>query len=330
MNKVLLLFISLLVGVGIFFGMTQQTSLEEIITLFSAFSFQDGVVIIILTGLTMITGAWKWKEILADKDIDINLWDLFKFYLAGFSVMFLAPILVWAGEAFRAYMVRQKSEGSWSEIVASVVIDRVVEWTTNLIVILGGGAIFLLNIGLPPPKLRLIFGGALLFFLGGIFVFYFKILRKESITKAFGSIFNGNLDSEPLTVEKEMFSFFRKGNSMMWKTFLISFLRAGLMLARTWFLIVFLGKSISLFSSLSVLGFTYLAVMIPIPTALGTHEAIQSFSFKSLDLRASAATVFTMTTRGSETIFAILGLGIFLRLGLKYLRKIFSSKNNKH
>jgi len=323
MSKILLLFVSLLIGIGIFFWMIQRVGWEEIIVVFSTFSLQKGVAIILLTSLIMATGTWKWKEILADKDIRVDFWSLFKFYLAGFAVMFLAPVLVWGGEAFRAYMIKQKSKGSWSETVASVVIDRVVEWTTNLVVVLAGGAVFLLNIGLPPKNLSLIFGGALLVFLGGIFVFYFKTLRKESITKTFGRVFNGEMDAEPLEAEKEMFSFFKKKNSAVGKVFLISSLRAGLMLARTWLLVLFLGSNISLLSSLSVLGFTYLAVMVPIPTALGTHEAIQTFAFRSLGISSSAATVFTMIIRGAESLFAFLGLGIFLKIGIKHLKKLF-------
>lgn len=106
----------------------------------------------------------------------------------------------------------------------------------------------------------------------------------------------------------------------MWKSFGLSFLRAGTMYLRAWLLILFLGRNISALPVLSVLGFTYLAVMIPIPTALGSHEAIQTFAFNSLGLGMASATAFTMIIRGTELIIALVGVIILFRLGIILLK----------
>ena len=98
------------------------------------------------------------------------------------------------------------------------------------------------------------------------------------------------------------------------------------MYSRVWFLIIFLGKEISTLSALSILGFTYLAVMIPIPTALGSHEAIQTFAFNSLGLGVSTATAFTMIIRGAELIIALTGVAILFQLGIILLRKALFKK----
>lgn len=98
------------------------------------------------------------------------------------------------------------------------------------------------------------------------------------------------------------------------------------MYLRSWFLILFLGKSISALPALSILGFTYLAAMIPIPTALGSHEAIQTFAFNSLGLGLSTATAFTMIIRGAELIIALTGVAILFQLGIILLRKALFKK----
>ena len=101
------------------------------------------------------------------------------------------------------------------------------------------------------------------------------------------------------------------------------------MYSRVWFLIIFLGKEISTLSALSILGFTYLAVMIPIPTALGSHEAIQTFAFGSLGLGASTATAFTMIVRGAELIIALTGVAILFQIGIILLKEaLFKKLNN--
>ena len=101
------------------------------------------------------------------------------------------------------------------------------------------------------------------------------------------------------------------------------------MFLRTWVLVIFLGKNIGLLSTLSILGFTYLAAMIPIPAALGSHEAIQTFSFSSLGLNISLAAVFTMIIRAAELLFALAGLVIVLNTGVMFIKDIFFKKIGK-
>jgi len=110
------------------------------------------------------------------------------------------------------------------------------------------------------------------------------------------------------------------------KIFGISFLRAIITYLRTWFLIFFLGKNIGGLTALSILGFSCLATMIPIPTALGSHEAIQIFAFNSLGLGLSTATAFTMIIRGAELSIALIGGMILFRLGTSLLKNTLSKK----
>jgi len=178
-------------------------------------------------------------------------------------------------------------------------------------------------------KLIIIFGGAFLFFAGGIGYFYLKTFKRESMARAILrtlGLAKLNQANSILEVEKEIFNFFKPKKKLMWRGFGLSFLRAATMYLRTWLLILFLGKEISALPALSILGFTYLAAMIPIPTALGSHEAIQTFAFNSLGLGLSAATAFTMIIRGTELIIALFGIIILYRLGIGLIRNTLFKK----
>jgi uncharacterized protein (TIRG00374 family) len=325
MKKVLLLLISFLIGMGLFFWILKMVGWREIKNAFLVFTGWQGLIILGLTLLMMLVGTWKWKEILKGNGIKVSFKELLNPYLAGFSVMFLAPILVWGGEIFRSYILKERNFIPWSKGMASVIIDRILEWTANLAVIFFGGIIFLFMIGLPPMKLAIIFGGVFLILLTGIVFFYFKSVKKESMI----NFFIKNNQNQPFEIEKEIFSFFKIKKPLMWKVFSLAFLRAAIAYLRTWLLILFLGKSIGAFPALSILGFTYLAVIIPIPTALGSHEAIQTFAFDSLNLGASTATAFTMIIRGAELIIALAGVIILFRLGIILLKNtLFKKLNN--
>jgi len=331
MRKFLLFLISLLVGIGLFIWIGKTVGWQEIKNAFLVFTGWHGVAIFGLTLLMILIGNWKWKEILKGENVKISFRELFKPYLAGFSVMFLAPILLLAGEFFRGYVLKEKKAIPWSKGMASVFIDRIMEWTANLVVIFFGVLFFLLMIGLPPIKLVIIFGGAFLFFAGGISYFYLKAFKKESLAKFFLKTLglkNFSQSNAILDVEKEIFDFFKPKKKSMWKGFGLSFLRAAAMYFRAWLLILFLGKEISALPALSILGFTYLAVMIPIPTALGSHEAIQTFAFNSLGLGLSAATAFTIIIRGAELIIALVGVVILYRLGMGLVKNtLFKTKH---
>ena len=329
MKKILLVLLSLLIGLGLFVWIGKITGWQEIKQSFLLFTGWQGFVILGLTLLMMLIGTWKWREILKGENITISFRDLFKPYILGFSIMFLAPILLWGGEVFRSYILKKNNSIPWSKGMASVIIERILEWTANLIIIFFGLLFFLLMIGLPPIKLLIIFGGIFFVFSGFIFYFYFKTFKGESMAKFFLRKF-GFKDlgdqSAVLKIEKEIFNFFKPRQKLMWKGVGLSFLRAAVMYVRTWLLIVFLlGKGIGILPALSVLGFSYLAVMIPIPAALGSHEAIQTFAFNSLGLGASSATAFTMIIRGAETIIALMGIMLLFKFGLGF---IYTKLNN--
>jgi len=329
MKKFFLFLISLVVGFGLFIWIGRMVGWQEIKRAFLIFKGWQGIVILVLTLLMALVGNWKWKVILKGIGTKISFGELFKSYLAGFSLMYLLPMMVLGGEVFRGYVLKEKNQIPWAKGMASIVIDRILEWTANLTIVFFGILFFLLNIGLPPTKLEIIFGGVFFLFLAGIIFFYFKCFKRESITKAIGRIFNHRLDSQPLEAEKEIFKFFKPKGKVMWRGFGLSFLRAVIMFFRTWLLIIFLGKGISGLPALSILGFSYLAVMIPIPTALGSHEAIQTFAFKSLGLGLSTATAFTMIIRGAELLIALAGVIILFRLGIFLLKNtIFKKLNN--
>ncbi|XOB42711.1 MAG: lysylphosphatidylglycerol synthase transmembrane domain-containing protein [Candidatus Nealsonbacteria bacterium] len=329
MKKLFLFLISLFIGIGIFLWIGKTVGWSEISSAFLLFTGIHGIIIFSLTLLVLLIGNRKWQVILKAQDVEISFFELFKAFLAGFSVMFLAPVLVWAGELLRGYIIRRKNKVAWSKIMASVFIDRILEWTINLIVIVLGSFYFLYKIGLPSKNLLMIFGSIFLAFFLAIAYFYFKVSKKESIVRflfkvsGFKKYNQNNLLFE---AEKEIFDFFKWENKFMKKSFTLSFLRAGVMCLRAWVLILFLGRNIEFLSSLSVLGFTYLAAMIPIPTSLGSHEAIQTFAFKSLGLTLSSATAFTMIIRGAELLVALLGIIIVFRVGVGFFKDMFFKK----
>lgn len=323
MKKLLIFFFSFLIGIELFSWVIKFVGWQEIKKAFLVFTGWQGMAILFLTLILLLVGVWKWKIILKSTGFNVSFSDLSGPYFAGFGIMYLFPMIFFGGETFRAFLLKKKNLLPLSKGMASVIIDRILDWTTNLIIIFFGAIFFLFKIGLPPKRLAIVFGGTFLFWLLGISFFYFKTLKRESMAN-FLLKFLGfkNRDSEPLEIEKEMFNFFKMKKKLFWEGISLAFFEEVIVFLKTWLLIFFLiGKNIGFLSTLSIDGFAYLAGMIPITAALGSHEVIQIFSFTSLGMGAATAVAFTLIFRGAELILALIGMVILYRLGIGLLRK---------
>ncbi len=321
-KKTALFLLSLVAGIVLFSFVLKTVGWGEVKDALLIFKTWQGLLIILLSFLILILGTWRWKAILDNLGARIPLKRLLGPYLAGFSLMFLVPVMIWGGETLRSYAIKREHSISWSKGMASVVIDRILEWAINLAVIFFGGVFFVLKIGLPSRELCLIFIAVFLLLLSFAALFYFKSSRRESIVRFF--LFSRK--NQPFEVEKEIYDFFGLRNPAAWKAFGISFLRAVVMGFRSWILIVFLGKAIGLLPVISILGFTYLAAMVPIPASLGSHEAIQAYAFNALNIGEASAPEFTVVIRTAELIVALLGLIFLFHFGVSLMKKNFLKK----
>jgi len=324
-QKILLIF-SFILGLGLFLWLGKMIDWKEIGKAFEVFNGWQGLTIIALSFVIAYLGALRWKEILKDCGVETSFVNLFKIYLGGYSMMYLFPILVWGGEFYRMYGLVNEKHIDWRKTTASVVIERILEWTVNIIFIFLGLAYFIYNVFFPPKELMVVFGIALLFFVGILSFFYTKVYGKESIVKIVVKRFfkkEISVDNGALMVEKEIYEFFNLKNNSFKKGIILSVLRALVMQLRTWMLIFFLGSAIGFWSSLSVLSFTYISSLIPIPTSLGSHEALQFFAFQSIGLTASMATVFTMVIRAGEMIVSSVGIIFLIRSGFNLVGNKF-------
>lgn len=317
-KKVLFFLISLLAGFGIFFWVIQFVGWQEIKSAFLIFSGWHGIAILLTTGLMLFFGALKWQVILKSQGNHLPLKVLITSYWAGFSVAFLAPMILFGGELLKVYFLKSKGTIEAPKAYASVIIDRILELTVYLLIIILGTVFFLFKVGLPAGKFGVILGLIILLFAGLTAFFYFKTIRKESIIKIFVKKIERNHGA--LETEKEVFSFFKLKRIEMWGCFGLTILRVLAVFLRTWLLVYFLlAKPLSFISIFSISSFYYLSYMIPIPTALGSHDAIQAFAFNALGLGANTGTVFAIIIRGAELIFALAGLLLLFRLGVSIL-----------
>jgi uncharacterized protein (TIRG00374 family) len=330
MKKTYLFLISFLVGVLLLVLVIKIVGWNEIRKSLLIFTGFKGLIIFLLTFLWMLIINWKWKEILKTRGTDIGFFNLFKPFLAGFSVLYLFPTLVLGGEFLRGYILKKKYSLSWSKGMASVFIDRIVDWTTNLGIVFLGMGFFLSKIGILPKKIGLAVGFTFFIWLLFTIFFYIMAFKKKSIVRLFFKIFRlGSLNIGLMDMEKEIFDFFNVKNISFWKIIGIALLEEAILLFRIYILLIFLGKEIGFLVALSISGFYYLSTMIPIPASLGIQDGVQAFAFGALRLGASVGTAFTLIIRTAELAVALIGIILLFRLGIKVFEDTLYKEENK-
>jgi len=324
MKRLLLFAVFLVLGIILFSSVVQVVGWNEIRSAIQDFWGGKGILLLILTFLMLCLGVVRWREILRYQGYQIPFSSLFKQYFGGFSLSFFFPMIFFGNELFRSYALKEFHKIPLPRAIVSVAVERFLEATAYLL-FLGVGIVFLFasrSILIPAFFWWILLAvGVLIVILA---FFYFKSHRRESIVRIFFPRLNGN--NGFLEMEQELLHFFTLKNRAFWKGLFLSFAKVFFTLLRTIVLIGFLGEVIGFFPAITITGFSFLSLLVPIPGQLGSHEALQVLVFQSLGLQGHIGATFAFLIRGAELVIAFMGLILFLHLGTSLMQRAILNK----
>ncbi|MCH8986625.1 flippase-like domain-containing protein [Patescibacteria group bacterium] len=317
MKKLIAFVFFLVLGFFLVTALFSRIEWREVWNTLRSFSLVEAFVILALTGLFLYIGAIKWRKILKGQGVDISVYDAWKAYLASFSLTFFVPMIVFGGEMFRAYTIKETHKVPLDRGLASVIIDRMLEATSYVFIIVIGILVFFAFGTTFSPFVTFIVGGIMLVVILLLFFFYVRMFKSKSIVGIFMRKRKGNNVAE---LEDEISNFFHFNNPYLWEVIGLTFLKTFIGLLRVWVLVFFLGKTFAALPGITILGMYYIALLIPIPAALGTHDALQAFTFGSFGLGAVTGAAFAFVIRTLELVFAVIGMVLFVHLGFGLIR----------
>jgi uncharacterized protein (TIRG00374 family) len=326
-KKLFLFLFSLIVGFVIFWMVTEKIGWEKIVKPLSLIKPWQALIIFILAISNHLFNSFRWKFILKSLGYNLPLLRLAKILLSGFVITYLTPSALFGGEIFISYALTKSFKIPWQKSLASIIILRVLNVSTLfLFFVFGLFVVFILAIIPPKDILSLLI--ATIFGLAGILaVFYYRSFKKKSLLlkalQKLEKIIPLN-HQNVLLVEKEVFNFFSRENKKMWQGILVTILNLLFDILRFWFIIFFLKKGlVNLLFIFPIFAFVNLAYLLPIPTALGSLEALQAISFEALTLGADIGTAFSLILRGADLSLVLIGL-IFLFLFWLRFQNLFN------
>ncbi|HEB13428.1 MAG TPA: flippase-like domain-containing protein [candidate division CPR3 bacterium] len=326
MKRFLLSVFSLIIGVilfGVVIGNVGWQGIWDTIILLSG---PKWVLIFLLSTAIWFVSSIRFKRILDGMGYSLPVLVLWPTYLAGFAISFLMPMLILGGELFRAYVIRDRFNIPFQKGAASVLIERLLEMTVLFVIIVFGFLFFFISVGLPSKELTYIALGAVITVASLLIFFYIRTFKNKSIVRFFS---RGTGNGDILELEREVFRFFTFRNPRFWEGLMWSVIKNLFALARAWLLIMFLGKTISLLPILSILSFFYISMLIPIPAALGIHDAFQAFAFGALGVGASTGAAFALIIRAVEFLLAFIGIILVVPLSINFIKNRFLERIGK-
>jgi uncharacterized protein (TIRG00374 family) len=324
--KILLKYgVALLIGVVLFFLTMTIVGFGKIFDALFLFLSFKGLIILLISLLATWMSIIKWRFVMEKVNGKREFKGLAKIWYAGFTMTFLlTPMAAFGGEPFRVYFIKKKYNLGLKKSIASVLIERVFDWTLFLIFTLAGLFTILFFGGFPSKKM----GWLIISIIGGLFLllllFYFRSLKKEStlggILKFFGfkkeNLSNSKNGTANLIfeTEKELINFMSLKKKIFWQGLGLTFLKYTLFFLRVVVLVFFLGGGTNLLQSLLLYSFNNLGSAFPTPAALGSLEATSVLSFNIVGLRAATGTVFAMVLRGADIVISLIGLVFLFKL----------------
>src|SRR3990167_4149115 len=107
--KQLVLFLGALgAGILLFSVLISGVGWNEIWGVLRDFSFSHALFVFLLTLLFLSASALRWYFILKRQGCAISFGDVWKTYLAGFSLWFFLPMFPFANELFRASLLKER------------------------------------------------------------------------------------------------------------------------------------------------------------------------------------------------------------------------------
>jgi len=305
--------LSALIGIIVFAFLIYKIGPDQIWKNISKISLQNFMILVALRIVYWMVRTWGWKEILDAYEGRVSFFQLFIARMCGHAVSQLTPTAQVGSEATRIFMANCSSRRI---CVASVIIDKTVEFLTVVFFVIIGVALLFYRITLP-VKLKTFFLIGVALSTALVLLLFLK-QKKGLLTWMVRLI--GKIKIKPKWVEKnkEKIEETDRHISEFYKVNRLAFLRSLLvysLLIMIWVFeihvaLIFIGvHDFAVIESFIVTTLGNLGLMFPlIPGSLGVYEATYVGLFALLGKPAGVAVTLVLIRRVIALLLAGFGL----------------------
>lgn len=279
---------------------------------------------------------WRWNVILKSRSISIPFKKLLVYRTIGTSINFLTPGPRVGGEPTQATLMT-KHDVNFTEGLTTIMIDKIIDTTTS-------GLLFIIGVILVGIKysystqLKVTFtilGGLFLLVIGlfyyrmltnrHFFLRVFHILRLDKIKNKFWIHTEKKIEE----IELMMIEFYKHNNKAFMKALGISVLSWIVMFFEYKFATQLIGINVGAVEIFFIVSFIGMAILFPIPMAIGALEAGQVSAFALIGLPISAGVALAFLVRAKDITIAIIGMILLAFYGFHVPKVVKKKYYNK-
>src|SRR3989344_5877484 len=138
MKKVIFFVTSAVIGIALFVGVILRVGPSSVWQALNYFSISKWFLVLVLYTFQFFLTLYRWKIILKSQGFEVPVGALAGSKLVGFTVDYLPPSPNVGGEAIRAYVLKRDTSVPLSQGLASVIIDKVMDFSYALPFVLFG------------------------------------------------------------------------------------------------------------------------------------------------------------------------------------------------
>lgn len=279
--------------------------------------------LVINVGILFLFGL-RWWLILRAEGVEVSVISVFRYRLAAFGVSYFTPGPHFGGEPLQVYFIHRRHGAPMATALATVTLDKLIELLINFAFLMAG-LITVAASGLLGGELRweaaLAAGGALslpaLYLLG--------LWRGQrpitGLTRGLAARFPAaewweRISSVVEPAENQMGEFGRNHPVTVLVALGVSLLAWCTMILEFGLLLHFLGIRPGLSGLIAIMTAARLALLTPLPGALGALEGGQVLAFEALGYGPEVGLAVSLLIRGRDVCFGLVGLlwgGVFNR-----------------
>lgn len=271
--------------------------------------------VLVVNGVVVVVLSWRWWAILRVRGHRVPLLSLAGYRLAAFALSYFTPGTHFGGEPLQVYLLSHRQGVAASEAAASVLLDKAIELIANSAFLLFGVSVMLslgLVAGEAGPQLVAASLG-----LAAVPIIYVAAMWRGArpVQTAIGWAarrWHSLKGAARLAGEAEhaVADFCRRSPIGLGYGLFCSALSWVVLLGEYALMLRFLGIPLDWPGTVAALTAGRLAMLTPVPGALGVLEASQVLALSALGYRPAEGASFALLIRARDILFGVTGLAL--------------------
>ncbi len=265
---------------------------------------------------------WRWDIILRSRGHKVNFFKLYIYRIIGQGINFFTPGPRVGGEPTQAALLDRHGI-EFTEGLSTIMIDKIIETSTSGILFIIGALLVSVRYAIPRSSGVYMTIGAVVF-LSIIALFYYRMLTERHFFLHIFKFFKieNTKNKAILALEKKieeieliMMQFYKHDKKTFIFSIAISLLSWCAMFTEYKIATTLLGLNLGFVELFFIITFIGIAILFPIPMAVGVLEAGQVSAFNIINVPGGAGVALAFLVRMKDFFWAIVGLILLATFG---------------